>query len=344
MTPDRHLTRLVPGLDAVAKPLDLMVRPTPVTNAQGLAERWRLAELRIKRDDLSSTAYGGSKLRNLEYFFGRAQMVGVSSVATMGPYGSHQVLATAVQGRRHGFRTRALLTPQPRVPEIVLNERLLPQFGMEVIRCGSFAAVPLGYVRARYARLGRTLPYWIPPGSHHPIGVLGVLEGALELAHAVRGGEIPMPDDVVVPTGTCATAAGLLLGLAIAQLPVRVVAVRMVPMLVTGPAKMRRLAARTLELLRGAGFTGEVRLGEMLWIDAQAGPGYGMPNPLGLQAAQDVAEVGGFRTETTYTAKTLGLLAGGALANRRVLFWNTFSAVDPSLADTPPPTAKDALP
>ena len=140
-----------------------------------------------------------------------------------------------------------------------------------------------------------------------------------------------MPDDVVVATGTCATAAGLLLGFAIAGLKVRVVAVRMVPKIVTGPRKMRRLAEQTLELLRKHGFDGPVNWGESLWVDAHAGPGYGLDNALGKQAADDVAASGYFRTETTYTGKTLGLLASKALAGRRVLFWNTCSAVDPKL-------------
>src|SRR3546814_4782968 len=83
----------------------------------------------------------------------------------MGPYGSHQVLATAVFGRLAGFRTRALLTPQPDVAEIELNRRLLPLLRMEVMRCGSFAAVPLTLVKARFKALAGSRPYWVPPRS-----------------------------------------------------------------------------------------------------------------------------------------------------------------------------------
>lgn len=44
----------------------------------------------------------------------------------------------------------------------------------------------------------------------------------------------------------------------------------------------------------------------------------------------DVDAVGCFRTEGTYTSKALGFLASGSLRDRRVLFWTTYSAVDPS--------------
>jgi len=325
----RHLSAMVPGLDAFVRPLDLVQRPTPVTEAPELAQLWGQSSLWIKRDDLTNPLYGGSKVRNLEFFLGQARVRGSSGVVTMGPYGSHQVLATAVFGRIAGFRTRAVLTPQPPVAEIALNERLLPRFDMDILRCGSFGAVPWAVLKGRLTELGGNRPYWIPPGSNHPLGVMGVVEGALEVAAAVRAGDFPMPDDVVVPTGTCATAAGVYLGFALADLPVRVVAVRMVPMIITGPRKMRRMAEQTYKLLRSHGLAVPARWGELLWIDDFAGPGYGLTNPRADKAERDVAAHGEFRTETTYTAKTLAMLANGGLQGRRVLFWNTFSAIEP---------------
>ena len=80
------------------------------------------------------------------------------------------------------------------------------------------------------------------------------------------------------------------------------------------------------------GLVAPARWGEVLWVDDFAGPGYGLTNPMAEQAECDVAAHAGFRTETTYTAKTLALLASGGLWNRNVLFWNTFSALEPDPA------------
>ena len=325
----RLLTEMVPGLDAMYKPVDLVQRPTPISHETSLAARWNLQELWVKRDDLSSPIYGGSKVRNLEYFFGDAIAKGASSVATMGPLGSHQVLATATFARIHGLHARALLTPQPNVHEAGLNKLLLPALGMEFLRCERFLDVPMAFLRIRYSRHKGQRPYWIPPGSHHPIGVLGVIEGALEIAAAIRSGELPMIDDIVIPTGTCATASGVWLGLAMAGLPIRVVAVRMVPMMITGPGKMKKLAMKTLALLRQAGYTKEPQFGEILWVDEFAAPGYGQSNADADEAAKEVAEASNFRTETTYISKTLAMFRKSTLQGRRVLFWNTYSAVDP---------------
>ena len=141
-----------------------------------------------------------------------------------------------------------------------------------------------------------------------------------------------MPQDVVVPTGTCATVAGLYLGFSILQLPIRVVAVRMVPMLWTNSNKLKKTALKGLKILRQAGFKEKVNWGELLWVNDHADPGYGLSNPLAEQAMEDVKQHGTFRTEITYTGKTLALFKTKTLVNRKVVFWNTYSAVDPTLS------------
>ena len=84
-----------------------------------------------------------------------------------------------------------------------------------------------------------------------------------------------------------------------------------------------------LALLRQAGYTKEPQFGEILWVDEFAAPGYGQSNADADEAAREVAEVSNFRTETTYISKTLAMFRKQTLQGRRVLFWNTYSAVDP---------------
>jgi D-cysteine desulfhydrase len=330
----RELFELLPRLRENVPVVDLADLPTPVSAAPELADRWGLLRLHVKRDDLTSPLYGGSKVRSLEFFFGRALAAKADGVATMGPHGSHQALATAVFARRFGLRSRVVLVPQERVREAVLNETMLPLLGAEVLRCRTYAEVPFQYLRARLTKLGRMRPYWIPPGAADELGVLALVEAVFELVRDIERGALPMPDDIVVPTGTCATAAGLHLGLSMLRLPVRLVAVRVVPKLITGPGRLQRMAESALALLRRYGYAEEVRMGNLLWVDDMAAPGYARPNAWTIPAATDVAEAGGFRTDLTYTAKCLGLLARGTLRRRRVLFWNTYSAVDPTAASS----------
>ncbi|WP_162042261.1 hypothetical protein [Undibacterium sp. YM2] len=57
----RLLTEMVPGLDAMYKPVDLVQRPTPISHEASLAARWKLQELWVKRDDLSSPSMAAAR-------------------------------------------------------------------------------------------------------------------------------------------------------------------------------------------------------------------------------------------------------------------------------------------
>jgi D-cysteine desulfhydrase len=79
----RELFGLIPNLSALVRPVRLAHLPTPITEALELAQLWGLESLHVKRDDLTSPLYGGSKLRNLEYFFGKALQGNATGVVTM---------------------------------------------------------------------------------------------------------------------------------------------------------------------------------------------------------------------------------------------------------------------
>src|SRR3546814_16390995 len=104
---------LVPDLDGFVRPLDLVARPTPVTEAPALARHWGQAALWVTRDALSNSLSGGSKVHNLEFFLGPARAAGAPGVVTIGHYAPTQEPAAAVLTPLAGFRTAALHPPQP---------------------------------------------------------------------------------------------------------------------------------------------------------------------------------------------------------------------------------------
>src|SRR4051812_5845690 len=78
--------------------------PTRVEQApRALAEAQRSGELWLKRDDLSSSIYGGNKLRLLEHLLGEASQNGVQQVYSSGAVGSNFALATALHAPRVGL-------------------------------------------------------------------------------------------------------------------------------------------------------------------------------------------------------------------------------------------------
>ncbi len=58
-----------------------------------------------------------------------------------------------------------------------------------------------------------------------PLGCVGYVEAAIELAEQVGAGELPEPSHIVVALGSGGTAAGLLAGLKLAGLRSRLVCV-----------------------------------------------------------------------------------------------------------------------
>ena len=52
--------------------LNIAIRPTPMTEAPNLARHLGGPRIFVKRDDLTGVAFGGNKLRNLEFRLARA--------------------------------------------------------------------------------------------------------------------------------------------------------------------------------------------------------------------------------------------------------------------------------
>jgi D-cysteine desulfhydrase len=316
-----RLEALAPGLAASTPRLMLAELPTPVSAEDSLASRFGLASLHVKRDDLTSALFGGTKVRGLEFFMGAAVRRGADAVVTLGSEGSNHVVATATFAREVGVKARLVLFPFPDRAYADLNVARLLALGADVRRSGWLGVLPALWA-ARSSRAGRRAS-WIAPGGSSALGVLGAAEGALELAAAWEAGECPTPEDVVVAAGSCGTAAGLLLGFAISRAPVRLVAVRVVPRIVASRGRIMRLFDQGLGALRAAGFAGEAAPGALDVVHSAVGAGYGKPTDAATDAVKVVASAG-IRAETTYTGKCWGHVLGGAFRGRRVLFWNTF--------------------
>jgi 1-aminocyclopropane-1-carboxylate deaminase/D-cysteine desulfhydrase-like pyridoxal-dependent ACC family enzyme len=286
---------------------ELGVHETPV-------ERWRLGAVTLlaKRDDLSAPAPGGNKVRALELLLagvGPGQML-----LTVGATGSTHALAVAEHGARLGARTQVITWPQETHPVALA----------EVTATRSVVAA---YLRAA-GRRARGGVHWVPAGGSVPLGALGHVNAALELADQLAQGGIPVPDTLVVPLGSGGTAAGLLVGLALAGLSTRVVGVRVVPRIVGNRTRVLGLAARTRALL--ARLTG-VALPPLdrsrLEIDEEAyGGAYGRATAAARAAADDLRDVGGPPLDATYSAKAFGVALARArrAPDEHVLFWLTF--------------------
>src|SRR5690606_5056181 len=157
--------------------------PTPVEPLEGLS-RATGAECWIKRDDRSGARYGGNKVRKLELLLGQALARRRRSVVTIGAFGSHHALATAIYGRAVGLEVALGLYPQPLTPH-VLDDLLADQAAGAHLVWTPHPAVAAVYAQVM-ARAADT--QLVPAGGSSALGTLGYVEGALELADQVRAG------------------------------------------------------------------------------------------------------------------------------------------------------------
>jgi D-cysteine desulfhydrase len=295
----------------------LGVFPTPVAPVSpGDGSLW------IKRDDLNAEggAIGGNKVRSLEWLLGG---VGADeTILTGGGDGSTHVLATAMHAARLGAPTVAVRWRHEMHP---IAESVARRSAAACARTIRTRTVVGAYARLAVLRATTPRCRYIPPGGATALGTLGHVDAGLELAGQVAGGELPEPAVVVVPLGTGATAAGLALGLGIAGLDTRVVAVRVVPRIALAEWRIGRLiaAARRLLVAR-AGASATALPAVPVEIDhSRYGGAYGRP----LRGA---VSMDGITLDATYSAKAataaaaFGRTARGHDAGRPVLFWLTF--------------------
>lgn len=311
--------------------------PSPVQPMEQLSEKLGTENLWIKRDDLNSQVYSGNKPRKFEFTFAAAKKLGRDSLLTMGGVGSNQCVAATLHGARCGFSTIFYLSPQPVLS--VVRKNILVNFKHDAKMIHNenevFSTIQMLrlYMEARVK--GTVPPYFMWFGASSKIGNLGFVEAGLELAKQIEQGQLPAPRTIFLPTGSCGTHAGLLVGLSLAKLPCEVIGVRVVPKAVTNRYVVAFHANRLSRYLHQlCPSIPRIRTNPAqvkLWDDFYGGQ-YGRPSTKGKAAMKLLQETEGITLDPTYTSKAFaGMLH--FIKNRRtnsdpVLFWHTLNGVD----------------
>jgi D-cysteine desulfhydrase len=329
----RPLASYLPKLWQKLPPLNLTRLPTPVERLRGLGVKLGREDLWIKRDDLTSALYGGNKPRKLEFLLGQARRQGRNWLITMGGFGSNHLLATVLHGRSLGLGTTGVIFPQPISAHVLRNLAACRAAGAELVPIASKYLLPLAVARTlteTALRRGRR-PYLIAGGGSSPLGVLGYINAALELAEQVASGVLPRPREIFLPWGTGGTVVGLWLGLRLAGLKCRVRAVRVIDPLLANRPRLELLARAVRRLMGSAGDNLKLSTDAGLIIEgAYLGGGYGVATEASRRAIETFAAEEKLQLENTYTGKAAAAFLEAARRGEKgpLLYWHTLSSAD----------------
>jgi D-cysteine desulfhydrase len=307
------------------------VRPLLALSAASGAPVW------LKNDGLYGGLWGGNKARKLEWILADALRRRRKTILTFGGIGTNHGLATALYAHKHGVRTVLLLVDQPLDDHVRAQFARLKRSGATIYRTRStartIATVPWAMARHADLRSGK-LPYFLTVGGSSAIGSIGHVEAGLELGEQITRGELREPSHLVVALGSGGTAAGLALGLKLAGLRTRVVAVVVNDKLRLHAGVVARLAEKAARLLRerGADLSGvSIQASDVDVERGWLGAGYGHATEESERARQLTLAREGLALEPVYTSKAMAALLAlnerGAFGDGPVLYWHTHNAL-----------------
>lgn len=322
-----HLGNAYPGLAVKLRKSAFASLPTPISHHK-FEFAGSACTVTVKRDDRTSLVYGGNKVRKLEYIFQRAKDRGAKRIATFGAVGSNHALATAIFAKEFGFACTCFLAHQKPTANIPATLDAHLELGTELVRYG-------GGINRRelYRRYLQNRQVWvIPLGGTCWLGAVGFVNAGMELAAQIESGELETPNRIYIANGTMGSVAGLGLGLALADLPTEIHAVRVADNQFAKRDVLDRLMNKTATLLNRLDPRIPADLAarsKIVWRDEFYAGGYAHADDATMRALDFAKENLGLVLETTYTGKAMAALLHDLETNRAGqtnLFWNTYNS------------------
>jgi 1-aminocyclopropane-1-carboxylate deaminase len=285
--------------------------PTPIEHLLRLTEALGgRVQIYAKRDDCNSgLAFGGNKLRKLEYIVPDALRSGADTLVSIGGVQSNHTRMVAATAAKIGMKC------------VVVQEKWVPHYDAVYDRVGNILLTRLMGADSRLVddgfdigirrsweeamasvRAAGGVPYGIPAGaSVHPLGGLGYVGFAEE----VRAQEAALGfrfDYVVVCVVTGSTQAGMIVGFAADDRAHRVIGIDASGTLEQTRAQVRQIVDGTAELVE---LGRQVRNDEIVILPDYAYPAYGVPSEETNEAIRLAARTEAMITDPVYEGKSM---------------------------------------
>jgi 1-aminocyclopropane-1-carboxylate deaminase len=309
----------------------LLFGPSPVHPLARLSEHLGgEVEIWAKREDCNSgLAYGGNKVRKLEYLAADALAQGCDTLVSIGGVQSNHTRQVAAVAAHLGLACVLVQEHWVDWPDAVydrVGNILLSRIMGADVRLDP-ASFDIG-IRPSWEEALASVeerggkPYAIPAGaSDHPLGGLGFARWAAEVAEQ----EVELGlffDTIVVCAVTGSTQAGMIAGFAIQEEPRRVLGIDGSATVEQTWEQIARIARRTAEAI---GLDRPLSDDEIVLLDEWHAGTYGIPDAKTIDAIRLCARLEGVLTDPVYEGKSMAALidlvrTGRIEAGSRVLY------------------------
>ncbi|HAP75956.1 MAG TPA: 1-aminocyclopropane-1-carboxylate deaminase, partial [Acidimicrobiaceae bacterium] len=306
----------MPTLDDYPR-VPLTFGPSPIHPLRRLSEALGgKVEIWAKREDCNSgIAFGGNKVRKLEYLAAEAVAQGCDTLVSIGGVQSNHTRAVTGVACHLGLK---VVTVQERWVD--WNDVVYDRVGniqLSRIMGGDVRLDPSGFdigFRDSWnqaldsVRAAGGTPYAIPAGaSDHPLGGMGFANWAREVAQQEAEHDIFF-DHVLVCSVTGSTQAGMIAGFALENRPDRrVVGIDASLTFDKTLDQITRIARNTADRI---GLGRDLRDDEIVLVEGYAEPAYGVPSEQTVAAIQMAARTEGMITDPVYEGKSMAGLIG----------------------------------
>lgn len=288
--------------------------PSPLQHLARLSDHLGGAQIWAKREDVNSgLAFGGNKVRKLEYIVPDILASGADTIVSIGGYQSNHTRQVAAVAAHLGLKARLVQEKwvpwddptNDKVGNILLSRMMgadsrLDDAGFDIGIRDSWKQA-LAEVEA-----GGGTPYPIPAGaSEHPLGGLGFANWAFEVAEQEKQLGVFF-DTIIVCTVTGSTHAGMIAGFAALE---EATGVRRRVLGIDASATLRktrdqvaRIARHTAQLIE---LGRDLRDDEIQVLEGWAGELYGIPVDSTMEAIELGARLEAMVTDPVYEGKSL---------------------------------------
>jgi 1-aminocyclopropane-1-carboxylate deaminase len=285
--------------------------PTPIEALPRLSQHLGgKVEIYAKREDMNSgLAFGGNKIRKLEYLVPEAIAEGCDTLVTIGGVQSNHTRQVAAVAAKLGMKCRLVQESwvnwhdavYDRVGNILMSRVLGAH--VELVDEGFGIGFKESWENAlEDVRRGGGKPYAIPAGaSDHRLGGLGFVGFAEE----VRAQEAALGfrfDYIIVCSVTGSTQAGMVVGFAADGRADRVIGIDGSATPEETKAQVLRIAQRTADLVE---LGRPITEGDVVLDTRYAYPEYGLPSAETLDAIRLSARLEGMMTDPVYEGKSM---------------------------------------